>query len=102
MRSSRPTNGLDAASVWFDLPDVSFAASNATLGDFNRDGKDDLAVAYSPTDGSTHIDVIRRARTHVKRFPLWTRSKPTATLSHLAVIRKAKPARCSDSVWCRI
>jgi hypothetical protein len=74
MKSSRPANILAAATTWFDLPDVSFVASTAAMGDFNRDAKDDLAVAYSAADGSTHIDVIRLARKHVKRFALWNRA----------------------------
>jgi hypothetical protein len=75
VQSSSPTAGLSGAPVpWCDLPDVSFTSSAATVGDFNRDGRDDLAVAYTRPDGSTHIDVIRMARLHVKRFSdLWTR-----------------------------
>ncbi len=73
MLSSRPTDGLAAPATWYDLPDVSFPSSAAAMGDFNRDGRDDIAIAYMPTDGSTHIDVIRMARKHVKRFLLWNR-----------------------------
>jgi len=75
MLSTRPSNTLAAPKVWCDLPGLPFSAATAAVGDFNRDAKDDLAVAYSPADGSTHIDVIRMARKHVKRyFDLWHRT----------------------------
>jgi hypothetical protein len=73
MLSSRPANMLGAPTTWFEPRNVGFATSAAVMGDFNRDGKDDLAIAFSPADGSTHIDVVRLNRKHVKRYALWNR-----------------------------
>src|SRR5262249_45569059 len=44
----------------------------ATIGDFNRDGLQDVAIAYPGADGRTNVDVIRRWRNRMERQTLWS------------------------------
>lgn len=70
--SALPAPTFGPFKIWFDLPDVKPTALVAAMGDFNRDGRDDLAIAYTASDGTTHVDAVRRWRKLVERIPLWS------------------------------
>jgi hypothetical protein len=48
------------------------SAMLGTVGDINRDGLDDLFVAYPSSGGPTRIDVIKGNLRLVKRALLWS------------------------------
>ena len=71
--SARPLAGLAPLATWFDAPDLLLNGMLATVGDVNRDGIDDLFVAFPTGAGRTQIDVIRSwRRFKVRRTTLWT------------------------------
>ena len=70
--SAPPAAGLAPLATWFDAPDLLLSGMLGTIGDINRDGLDDLFVAYPASDGRTHIDVIKGSLRLVKRAPMWT------------------------------
>lgn len=70
--SARPLAGLAPLARWFDAPDLLLNGMLATVGDVNRDGIDDLFVAFPTGAGRTQIDVIRGWRFKVRRTTFWT------------------------------
>jgi Stage II sporulation protein len=72
--SAPPLAGLAPLATWFDAPDLLLAELLATVGDVNRDGLDDLFVAFPAASGQTRVDVIKGNRKRVKRATFWTAS----------------------------
>lgn len=70
--SAPPQTGLAPLATWFDAPDLLLSGILGTVGDINRDGLDDLFIAYPSAGGPTRIDVIKGNRRLVKRATLWT------------------------------
>lgn len=69
--SALPGTQLGALATWFDAPDLSVGGLLGTIGDLNRDGFDDLFVAFA-TPAGTRIDVIKASSRRVRRVTLWT------------------------------
>ena len=70
--SAPPLAGLASLATWYDAPDLLLPDTLETVGDLNRDGMDDLFVAYTTSGGATRIDLIKSDRKRVARLTLWT------------------------------
>jgi Stage II sporulation protein len=69
------TGPLMALTTRLDVPDLSAAKLLTTIGDVNRDGREDVWLVF-PFNGGTRVDVLRaRPNGGFLRFTLWTSAK---------------------------
>jgi len=72
--STTGTAGLGALKTRLNAPDLRAPTTRTAVGDINRDGRDDLWIAYANgTDGSTgtRIDVLRTTKFAFARSTFW-------------------------------
>ncbi len=66
------TGPLMALATRLDIPDLSAVKLRTTMGDVNRDGRDDVFLVF-PFNGGTRVDGLRAKPTGaLQRFTLWT------------------------------
>lgn len=77
--STAPTAGLGALVDRVDAPDLTMAKTLVAIGDVNRDGRDDIFVAY-PQPGGTRVDILRAKASGIGfvRATAWTSTKANA------------------------
>ncbi|MEO7118958.1 MAG: SpoIID/LytB domain-containing protein [Candidatus Limnocylindrales bacterium] len=70
---SHPRGGsLLALTPWYVAPDLRAATTRTVVGDYNRDGRDDLWV-ITPSGLNTAVSVLRAEKTSVfSMVPRWT------------------------------
>ncbi|MEA2347986.1 MAG: hypothetical protein QOG62_1773, partial [Thermoleophilaceae bacterium] len=68
--SAPPQAGLKVLKTILEAPELAMGNTLETLGDLNRDGRDDLFLAYG-TDAGTRIDVIQMTKALPKRLAVW-------------------------------
>jgi hypothetical protein len=85
--SSPPAVGLGPLTPFLTAPDLAFATTLGSVGDFNRDGRDDVFLVYGSDETPTKVDVIRPSQKKTQRVPVYTASSAASLpLSKLKIV----------------
>lgn len=69
--SAHPTAGLGPLATWLDAPDIPFTGSLGALGDLDRDGRDDLFLAFGQPGAAARLAVFEQTPKGVVRRSVW-------------------------------